>query len=460
MKNILYLECSAGISGDMAVAALLDLGADREAVDRALRSIPGEFRWEVKDVYKNGIRLNDFAVILPEDNRDHDMEYLHGPGSGSVSGAGCGDKYGGAVNPGPRRGCDGLRGNGHERESDPGKARECSSGQSSGYVPEQDERTYKDILSIIDNVSMTGSARTLAKKIFGILARAESAAHGIPEEQVHFHEVGALDSIADIVALSVCFDSLATDEVIVDRIFEGRGMIRSRHGILPVPVPAVQNIVREEGLPLTIGDAEGEFVTPTGAAFLAAVRTGDRLPERFHILRTGLGAGKREYAVPGILRAHFIEPLESDRGSGRDAIWKIEANIDDSTGEELGLALNRLMEAGAKEVNYSPVFMKKNRPGWLLTVISAGEDVKRLEDLIFRTTSTVGIRRVLMERTVLPRYIKIVDTRFGPVSVKFCEMPDGTVKAAPEFEDVRKIADGTRESFRTVYLAAMTAAVK
>ena len=223
----------------------------------------------------------------------------------------------------------------------------------------------KEIREIIGGLDMTDGARALALRIFEILAQAESEAHGVPEEEVHFHEVGAIDSIVDIVAAAVCFDDLGISKVAVTGIAEGSGTVRCQHGILQVPVPAVANIARTHRLPIRLTNRKGELVTPTGAAIAAALMTQDTLPESFVIEKTGLGAGKREYEIPSILRAMVIEPRGDARRAAltADTVWKLECDIDDNTGEQLGYALEKLFEAGAREAHYTPVFMKKNRPG-------------------------------------------------------------------------------------------------
>ena len=266
MNDTLYLECSSGISGDMAVAALLDLGADRSVLERTLSGIKDEgFRFEISRVRKSGIDCCDFNVILDEahENHDHDMEYLYGH------------------NAAPH---DGHGEEGHHHS----------------------HRGLKEIAAIIDSLDMSTGANALAKKIFKILAEAEAKAHNREINEVHFHEVGAIDSIVDIVAAAVCFDDLKIKEVIIPRICEGCGFVRCQHGVLPVPVPAVLNISEMYKLPLSITDHKGEYVTPTGAAFAAAVMTGTELPEIIIPKKTGLGAGKREHELPGILRAILL----------------------------------------------------------------------------------------------------------------------------------------------------------
>lgn len=377
-RDKLYLECYSGISGDMTVAALLDLGADEQVMREALDSLslPG-FRVEIRRVRKSGIDACDFNVIL---DREHE------------------------------------------------------------------NRGLEEIKRIIGRGRMTEGARNLAVRIFEILAEAESGACNVPADQVHFHEAGAVDSIADIVAAAVCIDNLGIREVLIPLLCEGMGTIRCRHGILPVPVPAVANIVKLYGLPVRIVEAEGEFVTPTGAAIAAAVKTSETLPKDFFIEKVGIGAGKRNYESSGILRAMIIR----EKTGERDTIFKLEANIDDSTGETLGYAMGQLFEAGAKDVHYMPVFMKKNRPAWQLNVICSREDIQKLEHIIFRETTTIGIRRVEMERTVLGREQKTVSTPLGEAQVKACRAGE-LKKFYPEYDSVAKLAKDNDVPFSYVY---------
>ena len=304
----------------------------------------------------------------------------------------------------------------------------------------------REIRQIIDRGTMTKRAKSLALKIFEILADAEAKAHNVPVDEVHFHEVGAVDSIVDIVAAAVCLDNLDIREAVVPVLCEGTGTVRCQHGILPVPVPAVANIVRAHKLPMRIVEAEGEFVTPTGAAIAAAVRTCQTLPKEFLVEKTGVGAGKRNYDRPGILRAMLIQ----DQSGEKDVIYKLESNIDDCSGEVLGYVMEKLFEAGARDVHYTPVFMKKNRPAWQLNVICREEDIEKLEHIIFRETTTIGIRRIEMERTVLRREEKTVSTVFGEAQVKVCEAR-GVKRFYPEYEGVSKLAKESGMTFAQVY---------
>ena len=300
----------------------------------------------------------------------------------------------------------------------------------------------KEIFDIIDAGDLTPGASALAKKIFMIVARAESKAHGKPVEEVHFHEVGAVDSIVDVVAAAVLFDDLGIEDVIVTGLCEGHGTVRCQHGIIPVPVPAVANIAEAEGLKLIPVNVRGELVTPTGAAIAAAVRTCGQLPEAYRILKTGLGAGKREYNRPGFVRAFVIEADDnaaSETAQG-DTIVKLESNLDDCSGEFLGYLMEKLMKAGARDVHFTPVFMKKNRPGYQINVICDEAVRGKLQSIIFAETTTIGIRRMTMQRTVMDRTTETVDTPYGPVRVKKSSI-DGIEKAYPEYEDLKAIAE-------------------
>ena len=436
--KILYLECGTGISGDMTVAALLDLGADQEKLLKVLEGIPGHgFKVQISRVKKSGIDCCDFNVILDEehDGHDHDMEYLYGhlEGEGEHSA------------------------HAHSHDHDHEHHHDHDHHHDHGHGHHHHHTGMREIRDIIGNLEMTEGARALALRIFEILAQAESEAHGVPADEVHFHEVGAIDSIVDIVAAAVCFDDLGIRDVAVTGIAEGSGTVRCQHGILQVPVPAVTNIAKAHRLPMRFTSRKGELVTPTGAAIAAALMTDQKLPERFVIERTGLGAGKREYEIPSILRAMILEDRseKSKKPAQYDRIWKLECDIDDSTGEQLGYALEKLYQEGAREAHFAPVFMKKNRPGWELTVICDKEHLEKLEDVIFSQTTTIGIRRQEMERTVLTRKTVDVKTRFGVIPVKISG--EGAYRRVhPEYEKVSGAASEHGVPFGAVYDEVLT----
>ena len=459
--KILYLECGTGISGDMAVAAMLDLGADQEKLLKVLEGIPGHgFKVQISRVKKAGIDCCDFNVILDEehDGHDHDMEYLYGhleEESGHADHTHSHDHE-----------HEHRHDHDHEHEHDGHEHdhhhdHDHDHHHDHGHGHHHHHTGMKEIREIIGNLEMTEGARALALRIFEILAQAESEAHGVPVDEVHFHEVGAIDSIVDIVAAAVCFDDLGIRNVAVTEITEGSGTVRCQHGILQVPVPAVANIAKAHRLPMRFTSRKGELVTPTGAAIAAALRTQEELPERFVIERTGLGAGKREYEIPSILRAMVIEPCGrmQENGRGKDTVWKLECDIDDSTGEQLGYALEKLYQEGAREAHFAPVFMKKNRPGWELTVICDREHLQKLEDVIFSQTTTIGIRKQEMERTVLTRKTVDVETRFGVIPVKVSG--EGTYKRVhPEYEKVSGAASEHGVPFGAVYDEVLTMAYR
>lgn len=447
--STLFWDCQTGISGDMAVASLLDLGASEEAVRAALAPLAGEgFELRIGRVEKAGLDCCDFDVVLDEehDGHDHDMTYLYDP----------------EWTPG--EGSDGAHahGDGHP------------------HAHEHHHRSYAQVREVLASLDLAPRARSLAEKAFLLLAQAESKAHGVPVDEVHFHEVGAIDAIVDVVAAAVCLDSLGVEKVIVPRVVDGTGMVRCQHGVIPVPVPAVVNIAADTGLPLSVGSRQGELVTPTGAALAAAAMTSTSLPERFSVKACGMGAGKRDYDPPSILRALLIEEMDSgdDMASGAgpthsaapssddapahggapapgDWIWKLECNIDDSTGEMLGAVLEDLMAAGARDAHFLPVFMKKNRPAYELAIICDDAHREALERIVFSETTTIGIRRQRMERSVMDVSWRDVETSYGTVRVKVCER-DGLLRAYPEYESVRAVAHAAGTDFRTVYLAAAT----
>ena len=413
MSRQLYFECASGISGDMTVAALLDLGADEQVLRKTLGTLPIEEPYEIhiSRVKKSSLDVCDFLVELPQDGEflDHDMEYLHGH----------------------------LHEHGHDHTHPHTHAH--------GRGPEE-------IREIFAASSMTDGAKAIANRILQVLAEAEAAVHGTDVSLVHFHEAGAVDSIIDIAATAICLDNLAVEGVIFTEMCEGHGSVRCQHGLLPIPVPAVTKIASAHGLKFRFLPVEGELVTPTGAAIAAATATSDVLPASMKILGCGMGAGKRSYDVPEILRVFLVETPEDDgaKDLGKDVIWKLETNVDDCTGEELGYVMEQLFAAGARDVNYTPVFMKKNRPAYELHVICDEECVPRMEEIIFRETTTIGIRRIPMERTVLSREVRSVETSLGTAGIKVCSVGEEE-KIYPEYESMAKIARERNLPLRQVY---------
>lgn len=436
-SKTLYLDCQAGIAGDMLVAALLDLGG-KPALERLTQmleklSLEG-FSVAVTRVKKAGIDCCDFDVKLDaaHENHDHDMAYLHGLGDTSHD-------------------------HDHDHDHDHGH------GHGHGHDHHHAHRGLAQVEQVIDAAPLSERARGLARDAFRILARAEAKAHGLPIDQVHFHEVGAVDSIVDVLAAAFLIDDLDIERAIVPALTDGHGTIRCQHGVIPVPVPATLNICIAHGLPLSSSSVEGELVTPTGAALVAALDPEFSLPERYTIRAVGLGAGKRSYERPSILRAMLIEELDAHVGAACEprpslsaetqapnCIVKLECDIDDCSPEVLAYAVELLREAGAREAHWLPIFCKKGRPAYQLQVIVEPSDVLRMEEIILSETTTIGIRRLQMERTCLPRAIESVETPWGDVLVKTVRLPDGTRRTTPEYEACAAIARDKGVALQTV----------
>ena len=439
--SILYLECNSGISGDMTVAALLDLGADRQILLDALSSLPlTGYSIEIKDVYKSGIRACDFNVILDHDNHDHDMDYLHGHAHSITDehdhthSHNLSDEHGQIHR--------------HDHSMTVGDVHGHDTDESQHiHHHHHDARNLNDITKIIQTGQLSSWAKDLALKIFQILAEAEAAVHGKTLEEIHFHEVGAVDSIVDIVAVAVCIDNLSPSGIVISALTDGKGQIRCQHGLILVPVPAVTAIAMQNDLTLNISDVEGELVTPTGAAIAAAVRTATTLPKEFRIRRIGFGAGKRDYAATGLLRAMLLQPLSKDT---HDTILSLETNVDDCSGEALSYTMQLLLDAGALDAFCIPIYMKKNRPACLLKVLCNPEQRAEMESIIFRNTTTIGIRIQEMQRTKLPRKIFALETPWGMADVKCCTYGNDTYYY-PENDSVSRLAKQNGTGFTEMY---------
>lgn len=427
--NKLYLECYSGISGDMTVGALLDLGADKIVLENALNSLPIDgFEIKISRVSKSGLDACDFDVRLDEDNHDHDMKYLHGKGHIHVQHH---------HNHGEEDFHEHIH---HHEDINHTHSHEHHHGHGHSH------RNLSQILDVIDHAEITTNAKKIASDIFTILAKAEAKAHEVSIEEVHFHEVGAVDSIVDIVAVAVCIDNLNIDEVIVSPLYEGTGFIRCQHGVIPVPVPVVCEIVRDNDIDLKITNYEGEFVTPTGAAIVAAIKTSDKLPDKFKIEKIGIGAGKREYEKAGILRSMLIK----DTSSKSHSIYKLESNIDDCSGEALGYVVEKLLSEGARDVHFIPVFMKKNRPAYQLNVVCREEDIEKFEQIIFEETTTIGIRKQKIEMTMLKTELKIIDTSLGKAQVKIYDLKNEK-RIYPEYNSIVEICKKSGKSYQEIY---------
>ncbi|MFQ5683274.1 MAG: nickel pincer cofactor biosynthesis protein LarC [Candidatus Binatia bacterium] len=377
--KIAYGDLISGISGDMAVGALVDLGLRPETLKSELKKIPTlQYRIEVTKKSLHGIRATRFRVLT--------------------------------------------------REKEPA-------------------RSWKDIQRLIERSSLDLEIKKRGLKIFGRLAEAEGKIHGVAPDRVRFHEVGATDSIVDIMGTAIGVHHLKIDAFYFSQIPLGRGITRSRHGALPLPGPATLELLK--GLPVEWTHLNGETVTPTGAAIMAALGAGFGDPPHMTVEKIGYGAGQKVF----LDRPNLFRLIIGEHGAPceQGEMLVLETNIDDMNPEIYDYVLDRLFAAGARDVFLSSIQMKKNRPGTLLRVIADPSRREKLAEIMFRETSTIGVRYYPVHRMILKRTLKKVKTRFGRVTVKMIREPDGTKRAAPEYDDVKRIAEAKKIPLKILY---------
>lgn len=323
------------------------------------------------------------------------------------------------------------------------------------YEHEHAHRHLHNILAMIDAGQLSERQRDFARRIFTRLAEAEAHVHGLPIGEVHFHEVGAADSIADIVGAAVGFDLLGVDRIVASPVPTGTGKIHIAHGECSVPAPATAELLR--GIPLAESDTQGELTTPTGAAILATLAHSFGPLPAMKIDRIGYGAGFKDFPDrPNILRLLVGEALDVVIDAG-EQVCVLETNLDDMSGELIGYCTTRLLELGVLDVFTTAIQMKKNRPGVTLSVLCRPADATAVEDILFSETTTLGVRRWMVARTVLRRQPHSVLTAWGPVEGKVGWLRDGLPRFAPEFESCRQIAEARQVPLREVYEAAQKA---
>ena len=388
MRTLLY-QCSAGIGGDMHLAAMVDLGVPEAVLRDGLQRLPcaDEFALEFKRSKKMGISGLQVQV--------RDL----GAGEGAA-----------------------------------GKAA-AAEGKPSGH------RHYADILQLLDAADLAPGVAARAKAIFAEVAVAEAKIHDIPVERVHFHEVGALDSIVDVVGAAICLEHLQVDQVLCGLVELGGGFVDCAHGRLPVPAPATQEILK--GVPCSYGGVAGEATTPTGAAILKAAVDRFEPPRDFSLQAIGYGLGAKDFQIPNVLRLALGECALAAVGRSAAAHVKIEANIDDMSPEAYEPLLEHLLAAGADDVYVTPIVMKKSRPAIKLAVLCEAGRADALADAVLNRSTTIGLRVLPFEKRTLPRRTETVETEFGLVRVKVVVQPDGQRRWKSEFEDVRRIAEET-----------------
>jgi uncharacterized protein (TIGR00299 family) protein len=429
----LYLDCFAGASGDMLLGALLDCGLDFELLRRELAKLDlAGYELSARRVDRSGIAATKFDVHLPEAGYDAGHDHAH---------------YHHHDQPGHHH---------HEHPHEPDHGHEPVPGGHSHHQHshQHDHRSLSEIKRLIEASSLNAAIKQRAQTIFARLGAAEAKIHNVPVEQVHFHEVGAVDSIVDIVGACIGLEALGIERIIASPLHVGSGTFTCAHGTYPVPGPATAELLR--GAPVYSTDIPGELVTPTGAAIIATLAAGFGPLPLMRAERVGYGAGTREYPkFPNVLRA-VIGELEAD--ARPTTVTVIEANIDDLNAQVFGHLLETALAAGALDIFYTPVQMKKNRPGVLLTLLCAPTDRERMIEIIFRETTTIGVRYREERRAVLRREQVAVETSYGPIRVKVARAMDGRVmNCAPEFDDCRAAAERHQVAVREVQMAALTA---
>jgi uncharacterized protein (TIGR00299 family) protein len=402
--KVLYFDCFAGASGDMIVGALIDAGVPLTEIRTILgsRTIDADVVWTER-VYRAGIGATKFQVRgeeLPEHQHHHDHPHHHGVAT-------------------------------------------------EHHV----HRTLAEIFTLIDRSKLSATGKDRAKALFTRLGDVEGAIHGTPREQVHLHEVGALDSIIDIVSAVHAMELIGADHVVASPLNVGSGSIRSSHGLYPVPAPATARLL--EGAPIYSGPQRAEMVTPTGALLVTSYANAYGPVPAMTLKQIGYGAGTREFEdTPNVLRVLIGE---ADSTAPSHAVVVIEAEIDDMNPQIFGVVMDRLLGEGALDVFYTPIQMKKSRPATLLTVVASPSTRERLTSTIFRETTTIGVRYREMRRECLDRETVTVHTRFGDVRIKVARRDGEIFNASPEFDDCVRLAEQARTSVKEIQAAATKA---
>jgi pyridinium-3,5-bisthiocarboxylic acid mononucleotide nickel chelatase len=432
--RIAYLDCFSGISGDMFLGALIDAGVSPKLLEDTTVALDIGARLEISkvvragisaakvDVYANGEKDLPREVFWEQSVHDHSHEHDHH------------DEFVWSRGSAPTQ-----------------------TGQSpvTTQHDHQDGRGLNEIRHIIEKATISSTAKATAIKIFETLGQAEAQIHSTSIDQVHFHEVGAIDAMVDIVCAAVGAESLAVEEWVCSPLNVGGGTVKCAHGTLPVPAPATLKLLRDA--PVYSSGPQVELVTPTGAAIVKTLSARFGPFPAMKIEKSGYGAGTRDFPEhPNLLRITIGEAEPTDRANpSNDSITVLEANLDDLSPQVLAYAMERLLAEGALDVFSVPVQMKKSRPGALLTVLAKMEDAGRLTKTIFAETTTLGVRRREEQRQTLSRRWETVDTTWGPVRMKIANMNGSVSNYAPEYEDCRTLAEAQHVPLRAVMQEAI-----
>ena len=399
----LYFDRSSGISGNMTLGALVEILGDEQYLVEELKKLQVDgYHIEISKKVKNGITGTYVDVVL-EDHHHHEHDHHHEEHH-------------------------------HEHEHE--------------HEHHHEHRNLHDVNHIIENSNLKEETKQLAKRIFRRVAEAESKVHHKSIEEVHFHEVGAIDSIVDIVGTAILINKIQPDKIISSVVNDGYGFIECAHGTMSVPVPATSEIFSKAGVKFRQIDIDTELVTPTGAAIISELATEFTVMPTMTVQKIGWGAGKKDLKIPNVLKVYLGEMEETLEEKQEIAV--METNIDDTTGEILGYTAEKLMQNGALDAFFTPIYMKKGRPAYRLTVACRKENIEKLQTIIFRETTTIGIRYRYEKRNVLPREKVEVNTEYGLVQAKQVKLGEETY-TYPEYESLKKIAEEQNIPLKDLY---------
>ncbi len=437
--KVLYYDCFAGISGDMNLGALVDLGVDAEYLTNELQKLNVDgYEIRISEQQRKGITGTQVEVILGEDhNHDHSHDHNHndehhGHSHGHHHHIGSGSIF------------EGLK-----RRIIPEYYQALEHEHEQHTHDHQPHRNLRDVEKIIRESGLSENVMTMSLKIFRLIAEAEAKIHGKALDEVHFHEVGAVDSIVDIVGAAICIDYLKPGRIIASPVEMGGGFVNCAHGTFPVPAPATLEIMK--GKPMKLGAVPFETATPTGVAILAALADEFTETSTFTITKTGYGIGHRDTEIPNVLRVCLGEIGKQElSGKTTDAVM-VECNIDDMNPEQYAYVMERLFEAGADDVFLQSILMKKSRPAVTISTLCSPAKIPAIEHLLFTETSTLGIRHHQVCKNMLDRHIDLIDTPWGQVRIKKAYYQGKILKAKPEYDDCASIARKNNISIEKVY---------
>ena len=445
MKAI-YLEPFSGISGNMLLGALLDAGFPFEVLQQELEKLNlGEYELVCRRVNKMGIDAQYFNVLLPEEHEHHHEHYCHEAGAAEYSHE--------------HQHCCG-----HHHDAEHEHQHEHVHAHADVYMGKQPaehdlphahhhytHRNLQDIMTIIDGSDLNQSIKDKARQVFTAIAIAEAKVHGKTVDEIHFHEVGAIDTIIDVVGCLLGLEYLGIGKIYAGKITTGYGFVHCAHGLMPVPAPATAELL--QGLPQQQGRIERELTTPTGAALVRALATiSVEQPAEFTSSRIAYGAGSWELEVPNVLRV-FVGEV-ADNAKAADDVVEAACNIDDMSGEVLAYALEKLLLAGALDAWAEPIVMKKGRPAYKLVFLAEQEKLDDLLQIVFAETTTLGVRCHKVSRSVLERRFIEVELPQGDVNVKYAVLNNEIINIAPEYESCRELAEASGRALKDIMTEA------